>query len=370
MSVLNQMLKDLDKRGAVPLEAGEAPLALPQGRNWGWQRILLLALLLCLLLALAWWLGRQQAEARPAAKVPTAAGRLAQAQGAATQSTPAKAIPPPPPALPKVQERRLTPMISADKPGTLPAAKANKPAELMPVKVRTEAALPPPIKAQELKPLAEKKPAKIPVTKTHSQGETKGEPKVQRELLTPAQQAEQSYQAGLLAWQDGDWAEAEHRWRQALAAEASHQEATLALAGLYQQQGRLDEAAAVLLPMSASSPAVNLALARVLVQKRDLAAAYRQLNLLPPTSREGQQLRAELARLTGHGQAAVQLYRALVEHYPADGRLWLALGLSLEGQGDKSGAAQAFGKAAASAQLSQEARRYALARQQALGGAR
>ncbi|WP_050659038.1 tetratricopeptide repeat protein [Gallaecimonas pentaromativorans] len=363
MSVLNQMLKDLDKRGAA--QAGPQPrFEAAKKARWPW----LLAVPAALAMAAGgWWyrgdIGTNQATLLPSAPLLLASAKAPQSP-APVETAASK---------PEITAREAAPQTDVQ---PLPAApKAElKPAPAIEPKAAASApvtevkALPAVPKAGPLPAKAFAVKAAAPETAAPAKAATAkpAAARVQRELLSPAQQAQRLYQSALLAWQQQQLLEAEGDWKAALAADSQHQPSRLALASLYQQQGRLDDAIATLLPLSDSDAEVSLALTRVLVQKGDIKQAYQQLQMMPPTSRSGLQLKAELARLSGDLTAAAAQYRELANHYPNDGRLWVALGLTLEGLHQSSQAAAAYQKALDAASLSDEARQYARARWQAL----
>ncbi|WP_115720058.1 tetratricopeptide repeat protein [Gallaecimonas mangrovi] len=350
MSVLNQMLKDLDKRGAVVNDiASDTHAGKPAKASWLWLLLLPAAAAMA---SAGWWLkGDMMAKTPPpvAAAVPVAPKTAAVL--ASVTAKPVDVAPAGPGAAPAVI---APPKVSA--PVTSAPAlmvKATPAVQSAPTHVTKNTALTPPKAASPVSPAVKAAPSTAA--------------KVKREVLTPSQQAQGLYQSGLLAWQQQQVLEAESDWKKALAAKEDFKPARLALASLYQQQRRLEDAAAVLLPMSDSDSDISLALARVLVQQGKVADAYQQLEMTPPTTKTGLQLKAELARLSGNLPAAADQYRRLANRYPDDGRLWMALGLTLEGLHQNSDAKAAYQKALAAASLSNEARRYAQSRWQALG---
>lgn len=361
MSVLNQMLKDLDKRGAA--QAGPQPrFEAAKKARWPW----LLAVPAALAMAAGGWWYRGDVATNQATLLPSAPLLLASAKAPQSPAPVETAAP-----KPEITAREAAPQIDVNPQPMAPQAEL-KPAPAIEPKAAASAPVTA-VKAPKAGPLpanstAVKAAAPAPVTAAPAKAATAkpAAAKVQRELLSPAQQAQRLYQSGLLAWQQQQLLEAEGDWKAALAADSQHQPSRLALASLYQQQGRLDDAITTLLPLSDSDAEVSLALTRVLVQKGDIKQAYQQLQMMPPTGRSGLQLKAELARLSGDLTGAATQYRELANRYPNDGRLWVALGLTLEGLHQSSEAAAAYQKALGAASLSDEARQYARARWQAL----
>lgn len=348
MSVLNQMLRDLDKRGA----ATPAPPSQARRRRSPWW----LVPAALVLLGLGWWLGHKGlAKAAPQASIPVVPARPAAVTGPEPQQTASAKVLPAQAAteVAPAAKGAIEPPGAAEQLAPQALAKAVQPAEAMPTATVPETALPRAV-------LPEAAPAKVAAPPA---------PQVARRILSPQAQADQHYQEGLLAFQQQQLLEAEGQWRQALELAPDKAQVRLALAQLYEQQQQPDQALAVLAPLADLDPAVSLASAQLLVRQQQLDAAYGQLQRLTPASREGQQLKAELARLTGHLAEAEAQYQALLGQFPGDGRLWLALALTLDAKGQPAQAAQAFGHAAQAPELSAEARQYALARQQSLGAA-
>ncbi|EKE67722.1 tetratricopeptide repeat protein, partial [Gallaecimonas xiamenensis] len=317
------------------------------------------------LLGLGWWLGHKGlAKAAPQASIPVVPARPAAATGPEPyQAAGAEVVAPAPAETAPAAKDAIEPLGAAEQLAPQVLAKAVQPAETMPAATAPETALPRAALPKAALPkavLPEAAPAKVAAPPA---------PQVARRILSPQAQADQHYQEGLLAFQQQQLLEAEGQWRQALELAPDKARVRLALAQLYEQQQQPDQALAVLAPLADLDPAVSLASAQLLVRQQQLDAAYGQLQRLTPASREGQQLKAELARLTGHLAEAEAQYQALLGQFPGDGRLWLALGLTLDAKGQPAQAAQAFGHAAQAPELSAEARQYALARQQSLGAA-
>lgn len=352
MSLLNQMLKDLEKRQAETVD----PAGLPGGSvdAKGPRRV---AALLWILLAVALVLGGvllgfgsglwankgvpttvEQAEPK---KMPVAVAM-----------EPAAAIP--------VSEAVGSEAPVAMAPETL-APRAEAPLQAVSVQepslsdsgaVEPQAALvvePPPKKANASSP----------------QGVLVKTPRP----LSPEEEARNLYAQGEAAMQGGRLQEAEQSWRQALRLDPAQRESREKLAALLVAAGRSAEAEGVYAAGLEMDPAHSLfrrGYARMLAERGDLSAAREVLQRGPvpavTVDSDYHALLAALSQRLGDYAAAAATYSLLLQHDPSSGVSWLGLGLALESDGRAAEAMQAYRQALASGTLQPELLSYARGR--------
>ncbi len=192
-------------------------------------------------------------------------------------------------------------------------------------------------------------------------------------VLSPRQAADQARQEALSALKRGRERDAEAALRRALAADPDHLPARETLATLLLGQGRISEAAAVLTEGLKSTPGhlpFRKAQARILAGQGESSRALEVLNQgpVPATAADPDfhAMRAALQQRLGlHGEAA-RGYRELLAVYPAGGIYWLGLGISLEGEGQTSEAADAYREALLRPDLPMTSRDFAGKRLKAL----
>ncbi|MCP3176607.1 tetratricopeptide repeat protein [Desulfuromonas sp. KJ2020] len=344
MSLLNQMLKDLEKRQAT---AGD-PTGLP-GTGAGAERTRRFGVLLWVLLALAlvlgglvlwlsvgYWADRdvpvavEQVELR---KVPiSATAEMAPA------AEPAGAVSEPP-ASPAAMEPEVA------------TALAETPArEAVPAK-ETVSSLSESVEPPQLPVAAPPSP------KTPAASEPAALVKTPRPL-SPEEQARVRFAEGEAALKDGRLPEAEQAWRQALRLDPAQHESREKLAALLAGAGRRVEAEKVYAAGLESDPAhspFRRGYARLLAEREELSTAREVLRQGPvPTvaaDPDFHALYAALSQRLGDYAAAAATYSLLLQHDPASGVSWLGLGLALESDGRAPEAVEAYRQAIASGSL-------------------
>lgn len=251
MSLINQMLRDLDEREASTLERGGlAPQvrALPREKHFPWAAVLPLIVGTAIAAGGIWWAHEASLPAPQNPPAPVAAPPAvlamptlivpmpAEPLEAATVSAPAAnevAAPPPPPA--KVAE-----------------APTPQPAEVQPAPVAKPA------------PVAVATPAQID----------------KKPLLPPAETAEGDYRKALAAYRQGRPTEAVEGLQAALRMEPRHVAARQALLSVLLEQRRLPEAQATAtegLALLPAQPGWAMILARLQVEQGQLADAERTM---------------------------------------------------------------------------------------------
>ena len=144
----------------------------------------------------------------------------------------------------------------------------------------------------------------------------------------------------------------------ALSHDPQHTVARQTLASLLNELQRNDEAQKVLeegLSIDVNQPKLAMMLARILVVKGDAAAAWNVLQQTLPAAREAEYYgyaAAVLQRLGRH-QEAIQQYQTALRFVPDSGIWWMGLGISFHALDKQSEAKEAF-KNAQTANLSPE----------------
>lgn len=367
MSLINDMLRDLDRRqgvtGALPNEVRP----LPPDRAGSIAQPL--ALVLVGVLAVAGWL--HFVEMSPRTPAPVAAPASQPSAPSAIRPLP----PPAPVAMPvTVEPGPVREVVAVPEGLRLDATLSHVPAAAAPPgKPLTEMAKGSPATPKVTDPVvrpippAADKAARTPVAKPvpaePPQGAS-GRIEKHARVETPKERAEQYYRKAYSQLSTGRMDEAVSLLRSALAEDAAHVSARLALAGALSQSGRAEESLALLsegLQLDPSRPALALSAARLLVAKGNFDGAVKVLTHAAPSARTDAEFRAfhaaVLQRLTLHKDAVAE-YQAALRLVPQAGVWWMGLGISLEADGRGAEAREAFQRARASGALSAELDRF------------
>lgn len=342
MSLINQMLQDLEKRqpgGETPGLAAQVA-AVPRRRRIPlfWPLILLLTAAAG---GLAWQLLSTQAPVQAAVVQPVKMMPdpqpveapppviIAEAEPPAPpQETPAVQVEPPPPPLPPV---------SPPAPAGLPMLKPSTTLAMVP-KVSTGE--PPRRMAAPASP-ADAGKQNPPATGTVAK---------QVREVTPRQQAENEYRKALPLLQQGRVEEAIDSLAQALRFDPRHATARQALIGLLVEARRYGEAERSLqegLALDPRQAELAMTLARLQVERGDVRGALSTLERTLPHAAERPAYEAFMAALLQREER----HREAIEHYQSAIRktpsgVWLmGLGISLQAEGRFQEARRAFGRA-------------------------
>lgn len=341
MSLINQMLRDLDARKAgesarANLPSAVTPLAARVARKHNLLWLVMAAIGLIVLVA--WfWRGMPQPVAEP---LPP--------PSASPAATPHSAMPDmPPPVAAKAQStpKTVTPRyppaaLSASSPTDRPALALRKEDTL-----HTRSASPAPTVPGLLSSSRNGLPAQQPPVVTESRIEK------QPHRPTPTERAESAYRSGLLLQQQGQGDDALNSYRTALAEDAEHAPARQATAALLIEMHRFDEAEDVLSQGVALTPVAlpsTLALARLKVERGATPAA---LDLLlshaeiGEHSAEYQGFLAALLNRAGRRDEAIDRYQVATRLAPNEARWWAGLGIVLEAEGKNALARDAYMRA-------------------------
>lgn len=335
MSIINQMLRDLDARHASAKERSGLPSNLralppqPASRSKTW--LLLASGLIAGALIAGYFVS--QTAVPPAPPAPPALPALP-----APSPTVVAPAPEPPPAPTSAPARVPTPVpVPAPGPVAVPVIKP-----------------PTPVATPSAKPVAAPvdMPAKMvapppPVAASAREGQIDKQP---RGGMSP-EQAETEYRKGLQAAGSGDTAAAIPALRRALDIEPRHAKARQALLSVLASSRQWEEVKQVALSGLALDPARTgwaTILARLLHEQGDSDGAVKTLEthaVHAAGDADYQGLFAFLLLKRERFAEAVQRYQAALALRPGEGRWWYGLGLALEGAGRLDEAKAAFGKA-------------------------
>jgi MSHA biogenesis protein MshN len=326
MSLINQMLKDLEQRRSPAV--GELPGVMldvqavpePESSNRRPGILLLGTMLLLVLGGLGWW-GFHARQPSPVRFVATTVENheIDEANDSgSSQDSPIAARPAAPGVIATAPLTATTaPPVISPPPAPAPAVAAAK--------------TPPPSMAARTSP----SPAPA-MTKVDHQ-------------LNRSEQIEAAFQQGLAAQRAGRSATMERFLRQVLLLDPGHIPARETLAASFYRTGRLEQAKELLhegITPALSPLPLRKILARILVDQNDSAEAA--LTLLqgdpPPVAQDPEfhQLLAAIYQRTGQFAAAARIYRQLLEVQPRSGVWWLGLGLALESSRSWPEAVQAY----------------------------
>lgn len=340
MSVINQVLQDLEKRhgrsdearSATPQIRAVGPVVRPAGR-----RLLIVLLALFVIGAAAfgwrWWRNAQEPPVPPVA-VPVAAKPVT--------STPAQVEAPAPPAQ----------VTIAPPPASLPLAVAPAPptsraVDMPVVKKKAEEPLTPMAEA----PVAKPKPTRAPAAAAEeATPASAGIEKRERPLSAP-ERAEAQFRLGALAMQQGRMRDAEASFLAAIAEDAGHVPSRQALLGIYLEAQRRDEAEVLLrdgLKASPRPPAWAMVLARLEAERGDIIGGINTMqNHLDVGRQNGDYvaLFAALLQKQGRHADAVEQYQNAINLGNAKSVWFMGQGISLRESGRREEARAAFQRA-------------------------
>lgn len=364
MSLINNMLKDLDRRQALGAGADtgavRTPAAKPRQREWFWHTLAGM-----MMVSVAWvgWVAYQVVPRPVATKLALQFGDEARARQLARVPAPvnpplaAQAAPAPAaPASPPVQFDTFRLAHALETPVREPRPIAAPPPEeaLIPDEPKPAAPSARPPKSETIKP--------EPAT-------TKGS--VDKRNRPASEITTGHFRRAVVLLNQGRVAEAEHQLAEVLQVEPSHATARQVYVALLLEQQRVEAARRLLQEGLALTPTHRefaLALARIHTEQREYAAALEVMNKAGAAAGNSdfQALRgAVLQRLARHAEA-VEAYQLALRGAPQAGTSWLGLAISLDALGRRAQAAEAYRRALGAGALAAEAREYAESRARAL----
>jgi len=244
--------------------------------------------------------------------------------------------------------------------------KASKPAPAS--KPAAEPSKPPPAsKRSDPKPVAAARISPAPAIPSA------GSPVQRRErVTTPHERAEREFRRAVDLLKKGREPEAEDGFAAALAHEPAHRAARQALVALSLERGQLENARRLLsegLAIDPGQPEFAVALARILIERKDYAGALLALqgpSLVAPNHSELNLMRATVLQRMGRHSEAADAYRASLQLQASSPHGWIGLGISLEALKQRPEAAEAFRRALAAGPVSDELKTFAEQRLRAL----
>lgn len=377
MSLINQMLRDLEERQAAPAAAFEAALqtpvvmASPKRRDRRKLRYVLSVSAGVGIALLAWqWLasgsGSPAVAASPPASPVSDSGNIEQAAPALV-ATADSAVPAEEPAVP-------TPAAHAVAVAANPAqaakpqahAKPESQAEPLPVapapQVAAKAALTPrPVAAAAPDTTSASASNQTPVRQAEAAqpAPVKAPPRlsgprhieITEHPLTAAQQAQRHYNEAVKALRAGDTGTSLQQLEQALALDNGLHQARLVLASLYINQQRKQQAETLLAEGLTANPRhapfAKLHAQLLVEQAREQEAIQSLQSALPGAGQDAEYhaLLGGLYQRNGEPGTAAGHYRTALQYAPGHGEWWLGLGLSLEQAGNSAEAHAAYRQA-------------------------
>ena len=341
MSLINKMLKDLEKRRSQDMEYAGTPLqgvnqyaAVAAGSNWLWYLALSLILVLAIAVGLLLW-----ERYTPLAQDEAAATAAALQNGSATQT--------------EVVTEAATKAVPQQQTDKSPQPKAAS-------------------QPQAARPVRQKSPAVATATVKKPQAKTNASARVENDspvikrarALTAGQQAEKGYRKAYRLLSEGRMEEAETVLRQALRHYPRHSRARELLAGSYIKAGRYVEAGEILQQGLLLQPRHGMfakLYARVLLQQNNVNEAVSLLRKYAPPIEADPDYHVLLAALyqrQNNFQAAAETYERLLKRKPQNGVWWLGLGISREKLGQNQLASEAYKKAREDGSLNARLRQY------------
>lgn len=354
MSVINRMLRDLDKRQQQQPKGVSMPAAVaPKPFPWGWLLGALVIIAIAVTAVMVIW-----QTMRPQDDAET---DVVQVQDEVMQPT-----------IPVTNTDQHQSSASSEQTMAAPAAQVTQPQQRLqpqPVVIEPMVAETPAV-ATNAEPkqsnTEEPNSAELPPEKP------KGTMQVERVELSAAELAEVKLKQARDAIQKGERERAAQLFEQVIALAPEHVAARSELAAYWYGRGQIASALAVLEQGLALQPLQSqwqLLTAKILLE----GGAYERvldtlstIELNTDDTLDLYQLRATAANEMGAYQQAEQDYRVLAQN-TQQGRWWLAAAVAAEDAGQPDNAVEAYRSALAQDDLSDDAVRYAQQRLQILG---
>lgn len=334
MSVINQMLKDLDRR-----QQGSASAAvyIAPARQQGWWMLLLTLICGLALGILGWrtWIYWQQIHTVTAASEVAAPDVVARAAAPVSPPEPVEATLPVPRHEPEAEEQGDADAGAQGGDG-VPFDAASKIDEHPP----TDEELQPELYAE----LAAEQEAPRPAAAPRKPGRLK----IETVELSPRELAALAERKATTAMAKGKMRDAQDNYYDVLAHDPDNQGAREQLAGLLYGEGRLVEARQLLeegLRRDPQQADFRLLLARLAISEGQPQQALGWLSGYQPDLADNMDYYATWAGLTqelGQNADAAALYVKLLRQQPDQGRWWLGLGVAEDGQGHSQRALDAY----------------------------
>lgn len=335
MSLINDMLKDIEARGGSEVEQAKGVRA-PAAVHKPSARLLVLplsALVVVLAATVAYltWQGPRDAplnalihsDSNPARAATPETLTIAPDDKKGTTAEKPEAVPTPAPAAADVSNATDTLQTAAS------------------ITVAEEVEAAPAVQKQSTPPA-------ITGSDAAKEAGDDGAMVVRRHEPSPEQRAQRAGREGAAALRRGDWAAAARLLQEVIVVEPANDDAREGLVIALQRQGRLSETDGALLDgiAMARDPARFAKMrARLQASRNELDGALDTLSIaVPPVDvdPEYHALKAALAQQAGRLSEAAEIYSALTDYAPRNGT-WLAgLAIALDGQGEQVAARDAY----------------------------
>ncbi|WP_394294417.1 tetratricopeptide repeat protein [Aeromonas rivipollensis] len=377
MSVINQMLKDLEQR--QPGSDGAAVYVAP-ARQQGWWMLVLTLLCTLALAILGWrtWIYWQQSQrtAQPTVQLTTELAPASTQTPPASSATEVVAAPPEP-------QGAASGAAALDVAPVAAVTRTSAPAEVAEGASATEAFTD---EAPASEALAETPPedevtpsdeelqpdlyAELAAEQEAAPQEVAAAPrkpgvlKIETVDLSEPELAALAERKATTAMAKGQMREAQDNYYQVLLHDPHNQGAREQLAALLYGEGRLAEASQVLeegLRLDPAQADLRLLLARVAISGGDSQKALDWLTGYQPdlaANLDYYATWAGLAQELGQPAQASELYVKLLRQQPDQGRWWLGLGVAEDGQGHRQRALDAYGNAQLHGDLGEASTRW------------
>ena len=336
MSIVNQVLNELEKRG-VNTPLGEAALrpVVPRKQSHLMLYAFIATVLLILFVVAKWYLGRTVTPVQEKTVVTSSPTTMIAASGAILVSAPAEAV------------------VNAS--GVAVAATPfdslhGKP--LLEVKSEEE-----PVAVPEVKKIMKSKAGRSPVSAAQDEDISPAENPDLLKKVSPQQRAENEFLKANLAVQEGRTTDALAGYESALLADPTYKPARHAWAGLLVSLKRNDEAEPVLqrgLRRDPHDSAFAMMLARLQVERDAVPMALETLQKTLPYAEEQADYRSFMAALLqrlGRHEEAVGHYQIALKLAPNNGLWLMGMGISLQALQRNEEARDAYQRALATNSL-------------------
>jgi MSHA biogenesis protein MshN len=365
MSLINQMLQDLDARRAASGPRSGLPSEvrpLPAARRSGGP-LLAIAGVVAVVFAggVVWQLSDQRSTVENRAETPVPAAPLPQ------NAVPVPGLPPSPVAPIQAAEASLTgvPPVAAGTSVDDDEAKLRLTTSLRLLPEREPSSVPQAMPATKaaVRSGATSATNTVPSTTAPAPAARAAGPMVIEKSAvsaSPHERADGEYRKAMNALNMGRLPEAVEGLRAALKYDAAHTASRQLLFKLFIENKRLDEAAELLQDGLQSQPmqiSWAMSLGRLQVDQGDLNGAWQTLQRSLPSagsSADYQGFAAHVLQRLGRSKEAAEHYELATRLAPAEGRWWLGLGLAFEADGRAAEARDALLRARASGTLNAE----------------
>ncbi|SEK96069.1 MSHA biogenesis protein MshN [Colwellia chukchiensis] len=384
MSVINQMLKDLDKRQHEQQSNEQNTLVAPVKRSTasGWVMVVIVIVLLSLVAVYTWQLYRENQQLKAKTLAPSmVAAEIAQTPANKVQPTETSSLSPQ--ALnskASAVEKQVavkTPELANDTANTARTNKQITETESDDVespvtregerKIATQPASQSLAKTQTVTPRIND-PEQAPAT---AKPAPEAKLTISRKQLSPQALAKRKVTAAEQAIESNELSRAESLFEEVLLLTPAHEGARKQLAALWYGKKRYQDAVNLLSQGIALAPPaeeMRFMAARIYYERGQPRQAYTLLTAVQSSSRaELQALLANIAADLNEHQQAITAYGKLTNLQPSQGRWWLGMAVSMDSLGQFASAKTAYQQAIALENLSASATQFARQRLVELG---